>query len=65
MCRLCDFITLSANDIKNHILTIHNIDLNNIPNKKNIEDYILSKFKMFKYLYLMKLFLLFLYCHWI
>jgi hypothetical protein len=43
MCRLCDFVTFSINDITNHISTIHNIDLNLITSKKIMEDYILSK----------------------
>lgn len=45
MCRLCDFVTFNVNEIVNHILIIHNIDLNNATNAKKINEYVLSKFE--------------------
>lgn len=44
MCRLCNFITSSVNDIMSHILIAHNIDLND-SNHTNLEEFILSKFR--------------------
>lgn len=44
MCRLCNFITPSVDDIITHVLNVHGIHTNNIDNTNNLDGYILSKF---------------------
>ncbi|VVC33262.1 Hypothetical protein CINCED_3A011483 [Cinara cedri] len=52
ICRLCDFIASSVNDIFNHISCIHNIDINEIKYKHNFENCILNEYDVHKNIYL-------------
>jgi len=42
MCRLCNFITISVNDIVDHILEVHDVVLNN-KKKDSLDKYTISK----------------------
>ncbi|XP_025193705.1 uncharacterized protein LOC112593511 [Melanaphis sacchari] len=51
MCRLCDFITISVNDIVDHILKVHDIVLNN-KKKDNLDNYTINKYQVHRNIYL-------------
>ncbi|KAE9535993.1 hypothetical protein AGLY_007894 [Aphis glycines] len=44
MCRLCNFITISVNDIVDHILEVHDIVLNN-KKKDSLDKYTINKYE--------------------